>query len=95
MNRYTAKQAKQEAGPTLDENIDSLLDSIKERAEANHRYIKTGWNHKEDQDLWSCGGYVGTEDWKEAKKILENLGYTVKFRYTETQLVDMYTLVEW
>lgn len=93
--RYTAAMARRDAGPNLDEKIDSLLESIKARAEKGHREIKTGWHHKADDDLWINGGYENTEEWIKAKKALEKLGYTVKFYYNCGQFVDMYTLVKW
>jgi hypothetical protein len=45
--------------------------------------------------LWIRGGYNHTEDWKAARKILMDLGYTVEFYYNESQFVDMYTLIKW
>jgi len=98
MSRYTAEQARHDSGRSLDEKIDALLDAIEIKAkdkEKKERSLKTSWEHKEDRDLWVDGGYIQNSEWKEAKKILEDLGYTVKFVYKETQFVDMYTLVEW
>lgn len=95
MSRFTAKEAKELAGPTLDEKIDLLLESIKNRATEGHRYIATGRHHDSHSDLWIQGGYDMTDDWQEAKKVLEDLGYNVKFYYNESQFVDMYTKVSW
>lgn len=92
---FTAAQARHLAGPTLEEKIAILLESIKSQAANKHRSIRTGYEHAEDRDLWIDGGYRGTADWKEAKKILEKLGYKVSFFYEERQFVDMYTLIEW
>lgn len=92
----TAADARKLAGPTVQEKVESLLESVKAQAEKGHRLLKTGWTHKEDEDLWVHGGYSPTEEWKKAKAILEDLGYKVTFYYDEGgQFVDMYTLIEW
>lgn len=91
----TALEARQLAGPTLEEKIEALLEAIRVAATAKKRSIKTGWQHKQDDDLWIDGGYNNSPDWKTAKKVLEDLGYKVTFIYNANQFVDMYTLVEW
>ena len=91
-----AKEARKIAGPTLDEKIESLGTTIEILAGAKKRKCRTGWDHKEDKDLWINGGYGQTDEWKLAKKKLESLGYKVSFYYSEgSQFVDMYTVVEW
>jgi len=93
---FTAKEAKALAGPTLQEKVDSVLESIKVAAGKKKRQLRTGWEHDEDDELWISGGYSKTEDWKNAKKMLEDLGYTVEFYYQEHSIaVDMYTLIKW
>jgi len=58
--------------------------------------LRTGWEYKEDQDLWIYGGYKPTKEWHKAKEILEHLGFKVTFYYSDGSMaVDMYTLVEW
>ena len=91
----TAKEARELSGKTVEEKVESLLESIREKAKTGARKIATGYSHKEDADLWISGGYSKTDDWKRAKGILEGLGYKVTFFYEERQFVDMYTLVEW
>lgn len=91
----TAEQARQIAGKTVQEKVESLLKAIEEAAKSKKRSLRTGWDYKEDNDLWINGGYSRTKDWEEAAQILEGLGYTVIFYYKESQFVDMYTLIEW
>lgn len=95
----TAAEARKLAGPTVQEKVEALLVAVEEAAKNKKRSLKTGWEYKEDQDLWISGGYGGnggTAEWKEAVKILKDLGYKVKFYYMEQSIaVDMYTLVEW
>lgn len=94
-NRLTAQQAKELAGETVEEKVDKLLIAVEKAAKAKKRKLRTGWDYQPDKDLWIDGGYSTTKEWKEAKKILEDLGYEVTFYYNECQFVDMYTLIEW
>jgi hypothetical protein len=91
----TADKARDLSGRTLQEKIDELGISIENAAKKTHRYLRTGWEHKSDKSLWIDGGYKKTEEWKKAKKMLEDLGFNVSFYYNEAQFVDMYTLIEW
>tara|TARA_R110000803_G_scaffold98985_1_gene167051 strand:+ start:988 stop:1281 length:294 start_codon:yes stop_codon:yes gene_type:complete len=93
--RLTADKARELAGRTVEEAVDSILVSIEAKAKKKSRELKTGWEHKEDNELWERGGYATSEDWKEAKATLEGLGYTVTFFYEERQFVNMYTLITW
>jgi hypothetical protein len=95
MTRLTAAQAKQLAGPTVTEKVDAILVAIKAAADNRKRELRTGWEYKDDNDLWVSGGYGPTADWKEAQRQLQELGYTVEFYYKETQFVDMYTIIKW
>jgi len=96
MSKYfTAAEAKKLAGKSVEEKVELLCESIKKNASERKRSLMTGWEHKEDRDLWIDGGYNHTEDWEKAKKILEALGYKVTFYYQENQFVDMYTIIEW
>lgn len=92
----TASEAKRLAGLTVEEKVESLSNSIEKSAKEKKRCLRTGWDYKEDNDLWVNGGYSKTQEWWKAKEILENLGYKVSFYYSEgSQFVDMYTLIEW
>lgn len=93
--RLTASEARRIAGRSLDEKIDAILEAIRRAANEKKRVLATGWDHKEDEDLWIQGGYGRTDDWKTAVEILEDLGYKVTFFYEECQFVNMYTKVEW
>ena len=101
----SAKEARKLAGVVdeddLKQKIERLLNSIRSLAqddnlsEEQRRRCATGYQHRDDADLWTDGGYNGTEEWKKAKEILENLGYEVSFFYEEKQFVNMYTLIKW
>lgn len=93
--RITAEQARKLAGKTVDEKVDDLLVEIENSAKQGKRQLRTSWEYSGDEDLWVRGGYDETDEWKAAKKILTDLGYTVEFYYNELQFVDMYTLIKW
>lgn len=95
MTRLTAKEARELSGKTVDEKIDSLLQTLQIKAKAGKRELRTSWEHGEDSDLWVNGGYSTTKEWTQAKLALEQLGYKVTYYYKESQFVDMYTLIEW
>jgi hypothetical protein len=95
MPRLTATEARGLSGKTLDEKIDSLLAVIEKVAREGKRELRTGYQHREDPDLWIQGGYSHTHEWDAAKIELEKLGYTVTFFYEERQFVDMYTKITW
>jgi hypothetical protein len=71
------------------EAVDRVLIQIKEAAKAGKRKLCL---HEEP---WVHGVYRNDPDVKLAYKILEGLGYEVKFHYEELQFVNMFTVVEW
>lgn len=97
----TAAEARQLSGRTLDEKLEALGESIKNKiADARKqggaaRGLRTGWEHPDDRELWIDGGYSQTKEWLLAKQKLEELGYKVEFYYKESQFVDMYTHISW
>lgn len=91
----TAEQAKKLAGPTLEEKVEALGAKIEELAKQGKRCLYTGYQYREDEDLWIHGGYSNSEDWKKAKQLLESKGFKVSFFYEERQFVDMYTIISW
>lgn len=95
----TAAEARALAGVPDSEYVEAavarLLDAVKAAAPKGKRALRTGWEHKEDRDLWIEGGYSRTSNWKSAVSMLEKLGFKVRFYYQEGQFVDEYTLVEW
>jgi hypothetical protein len=96
MTRLTAAQAKQLAGPSVDEKVDAILVAIEKIATNKGRQLRAGYDYDQDKDLWVSGGYTPTPEWKEATKILEKLGYDVDFYYNDgSQFVDMYTIIRW
>ncbi|WP_109477655.1 hypothetical protein [Paraburkholderia sp. C35] len=93
MNRLTAAQARDIAGPTAEERLElrlgEALNAVREAAEKKKREIALRG------DFWTHGGYGQTADWIAACNALRNLGYEVDFFYEERQFVNMYTIVRW
>lgn len=88
MTRITAAEARNLAGPTVQERVDEVYPKIREAAEKGKRYVNL-------HDFWAHEGYSKTDAYKQACMILEGDGYKVSFFYEERQFVDMYTVVEW
>jgi len=94
--KFTAKEARKLAGPTVEERVDAVLEAIKVAATEKKRELKTGWEYKEDTEFWVNEAYSRTRDWLKAKKILEDLGFEVEFYYNDGSFaVDMYTVIRW
>jgi hypothetical protein len=87
--KITAAEARELAGPTPQERVDAVYPRIREAAEKGQRSIQIG------VDFWAHEGYKGSADYKEAVRLLEADGYTVKFYYEERQFVDMGTEISW
>ena len=85
----TADQARELAGPTVQERVDAVYPMIADAASKKRRSVTL------HDPFWVDGGYGGKEDWKKACAILKSNGYTVEFFYEERQFVDMYTVVKW
>lgn len=88
MNKITAHEARELAGPTVEERVAAVYPLIREAAEKKQRRVAL-------HDWWANEGYAKSKDYKQACMILEGEGYTVRFFYEERQFVDMYTIVEW
>jgi hypothetical protein len=93
--RLTAAEARKLAGPTVQERVDDILVAIEKLAKQGKRQLRTGWDYDKDRELWIDGGYSNTPEWREAIKILSELGYKAQFYYNCGQFVDMYTLIKW
>jgi hypothetical protein len=94
--QLTAAQARELAGPTVEERVDAVLALVRAAAEKQKRRVDL------HDTFWVNGGYGSDrsghreKQYDEAKKMLEKLGYKVWFYYSEgSQFVDMYTVVEW
>lgn len=92
---FTAQQARELAGKSVREKVESLLEAVKEIAKMKGRCLTTNIMYQHDRDLWVYGGHKGTKEWNEARKILEGLGYQVEFYYGEAKCADMYTKIKW
>jgi hypothetical protein len=92
----TADQARELAGRSLEEKIESLWPLIKRAAINKQRNLFMGDFSVGDDKLWVYGGYYRTEEWKSAKKILENFGYKVSFRCPSSpDGQPLGTVIEW
>jgi len=89
MTRITAAEARNLAGPTVQERVDEVYPKIREAAEKGKRFVVLRDN------FWVNDGYSGTNEYKQACMILEADGFKVSFFYEELQFVNMYTSVEW
>ena len=86
----TAQEARTLAGPTPQERVDDLEPLIKQAALEKKRSINL------HDHFWVYEAYSGSTEFKQAKLILEKMGYKVNFYYKEHSIaVDMYTVVEW
>lgn len=92
----TASEAREQAGATVLEIVESLDPFIRAAAADKKRRLNTGYAQDiPHHDFWVNGGYKPDPKWVEAKQILESHGYKVSFFYEERQFVDMYTVIEW
>ncbi len=89
MTRITAEEARELAGPTVQERVEAVYPLIRKAAEEKQRMIAL------HSAFWVNGGYIESTEWKEACKLLRKDGFKVSFYYEERQFVDMYTVVEW
>jgi hypothetical protein len=87
--KITAAEARELAGPTVPERVETVYGLIRAAAEAKRRSVDL---HGE---FWANQGYSATSEWQEACRLLEADGYTVGFVYEERQFVSMYTEVKW
>jgi hypothetical protein len=87
--KFTAKEAQKFVVVTAEEEVADIESLIEKAARENKREVRLLNN------FWVNEGYVGTEKYKAACKILEENGYTVEFFYEEKQFVNMYTVVKW
>jgi len=89
MTRITAQEARELAGPTVEERVEAVYPLIRAAAEKSERSIRirTGF--------WADEGYGPTQAYKEACEILRADGFRVEFFYQELQFVDMGTEISW
>jgi hypothetical protein len=93
----TANQAKKLMPVDIKNQVYDLSKHIEKAARKGRSKLKVGaWEYKDNKQLWINGGYDKSKEWKEAKKILEELGFIVTFHYDcGGMAVDMYTIVGW
>ena len=89
MSKITAAEARELAGPTVEERVDEVYPLIREAAQQGKRSLAL------TSKFWTHCGYQGTPDWREACELLRADGFEVKFFYEEQQFVNMYTIVKW
>lgn len=88
-SRITALEARELAGPTIEEHVEYAYELI--RAAATKKYRSTELT----SDFWINEGYSRTKNWNKACDILRADGFTVDFFYEERQFVNMFTVVKW
>jgi hypothetical protein len=88
MTKITAQEARELAGPTIQERVDAVYPLIRKAAEEGKREVHL-------HDWWVHSGFSGTKYYKQACDILRTDGYTVEFFYEERQFVNMYTVIKW
>ena len=89
MTHITAEQARELAGPTVQERVAAVYPLIRTAAEQKKRVVAL------HDSFWVNGGYSSSAEWKEACEILRKDGFVVEFFYDERQFVAMYTIVKW
>lgn len=89
MNKFTAADARVLAGPSVEDHVNEAIEQIKKAAENKRRSTNL------TSDFWVNEGYGRTNNYKQACKQLEALGFTVKYFYEELQFVNAYTIVSW
>lgn len=94
-----ANEARELAGVGDDEEAKALVNakSLVNSALLEIERLAKGGERRAflKSEPWVNGVYRGEPTVKLAYKILEELGYTVRFFYEGRQLVDRYTLIEW
>lgn len=86
----TAEQARELAGPTVDERIEDISSIIETAAKNKQREVIIR------EGFWSGESYSRTKNWLEAQKKLQGLGYTVEAYYNEGSFcVDIGTKISW
>ena len=90
VRQFTAKDARELAGPTIEERVDDVLIEIEKAARNKKRQLRL------HEDFWTTGGYHSKDNWLDACKLLEDPGYDVEF-YSQYSggFTDMYTLIRW
>lgn len=86
----TAEEARELAGPTIEEQLAPVFELIRQAATKKKRELRL------HSDLWTNGAYTGSPEFKEAKKLLQDQGFVVDFYYNDGgQFADLYTIVKW
>jgi hypothetical protein len=89
MSKITAQEARQLAGPSVQERVNEVYPLIREAAMKEERMVSLR------DSFWVNEGYGRTASYIKACELLKADGYNVKFFYEERQFVDMYTIVSW
>jgi hypothetical protein len=90
MTRITAEQARELAGPTIEERVEAVYPLIRAAAEKRLRSITLN-----SGGFWCDEGYDQTAAYKQACDLLRKDGFNVEFFYQELQFVDMGTKISW
>jgi len=90
VRQFTAKDARELAGPTIEERVDDVLIEIEKAARDKKRELRLY------DDFWTKGSYYTKDDYLKACKLLEDLGYDIFLDYDDgCQFANVCTIVRW
>lgn len=93
MAKITATEARALAGMTIEEIVDLVFDQIRIAATAKQRKLKLYG------DFWADEGYLCTQKYLDATRILKDAGFQVEYSfdsYREPRCTKTrYTVVKW
>ena len=85
----TAKEARELAGPTIEEMAEFFDKPIREAAAKKERSVTVYHGILENE------AYGSTKRWKEFTDYMSKLGFVVELYYYEGQFVDMRITIKW
>lgn len=85
----TAKEARELAGPTIEEMCEFFDSHIREAAKNKERSITVFHGQLENE------AYGRTKRWKAFQEAMAKLGFVAELYYEERQFVDMRITIKW
>jgi alkylation response protein AidB-like acyl-CoA dehydrogenase len=85
----TAKEARELAGPTIEEMAEFFDKPIREAAAKKERSVTVYHGILEDE------AYSNTTQWNEFVAYMAKLGFVAELYYSEYQFVDMRITIKW
>lgn len=76
---------------TVEQKVSELVEALDKMGPEGSVKVR-----EEFDKIWTWGAYDQTKEWKQAKGMLEQLGFKVTWGcYYGSAAYDLYTLVEW